>query len=136
MSRSASSARPLTVLADDGLPLHTEISGPDDAPVTIIFSHGYCLTQDCWHFQRQALATAPARLVFWDQRGHGRSGALPSGPAAAGRPPVSIGQLGADLGAVLAARPRRHPGPAGRALDGRDDDHGAGGPPPELSAPR
>jgi pimeloyl-ACP methyl ester carboxylesterase len=95
--------RPLTVLADDGVLLHTEISGPDDAPVTIIFSHGYCLTQDCWHFQRQALAATPARLVFWDQRGHGRSGALPSGPAAAGRPPVSIGQLGADLGAVLAA---------------------------------
>jgi len=84
----------LTVLADDGVPLHVEISGPDDAPVTIVFSHGYTLSQDIWHYQRQALAGA--RLVFWDQRGHGRSGH--------GDPERStIGQLGADLGAVLAA---------------------------------
>jgi pimeloyl-ACP methyl ester carboxylesterase len=84
----------LTVLADDGVPLHVEISGPDDAPVTIVFSHGYTLSQDVWHYQRQALSGA--RLVFWDQRGHGRSGH--------GDPERStIGQLGADLGAVLAA---------------------------------
>ena len=84
----------LTVLADDGVPLHVEISGPDEAPVTIVFSHGYTLSQDIWHYQRQALAGA--RLVFWDQRGHGRSGR--------GDPERStIGQLGADLAAVLAA---------------------------------
>jgi pimeloyl-ACP methyl ester carboxylesterase len=86
--------RSLIVLADDGVPLHVEISGPDDAPVTIVFSHGYTLSQDVWHYQRQALSAA--RLVFWDQRGHGRSGH--------GDPEHStIGQLGADLGAVLAA---------------------------------
>jgi pimeloyl-ACP methyl ester carboxylesterase len=86
----------LTVLASDGVPLHTEIAGPDDAPVTIVFSHGYTLSQDVWHYQRQALATEPARLVFWDQRGHGRSGR--------GDPERStIGQLGSDLAAVLAA---------------------------------
>jgi pimeloyl-ACP methyl ester carboxylesterase len=117
--------RPLTVLADDGLPLYAEVSGPDDAPVTVIFSHGYTLNQDCWHFQRQALA-GQARLVFWDQRGHGRTGGLgPDARAAvdqalAGeladyrdapqRAPehavtghVSIDQLGADLACVLAA---------------------------------
>ena len=64
--------RPLTVLADDGVPLHAEVAGPDDAPVTIVFTHGYTLTQDCWHYQRQGLEET-ARLVFWDQRGHGRS---------------------------------------------------------------
>ena len=86
--------RPLTVLASDGVPLHVEISGPDDAPVTVVFSHGYTLSQDTWHYQRQALAGA--RLVFWDQRGHGRSGR--------GDPEHStIEQTGADLGAVLAA---------------------------------
>jgi len=86
--------RSVTVLADDGVPLHVEVSGPDDAPVTIVFSHGYTLSQDIWHYQRQALAGA--RLVFWDQRGHGRSGH--------GDPQHStIAQLGADLGAVLAA---------------------------------
>ncbi len=85
--------RPLTVLADDGVSLHAEISGPDDAPVTIIFSHGYTLNQDAWHYQRRDLA-ARSRLVFWDQRGHGRSG----------RPEtVSVHQLGADLHAVLLA---------------------------------
>jgi pimeloyl-ACP methyl ester carboxylesterase len=84
-----------TVLADDGVPLHVEINGPDDAPVTIIFSHGYALSQDVWHYQRSGLA-AVGRLVFWDQRGHGRSG-LP------GDEQVTIGQLGADLYAVLQA---------------------------------
>ena len=87
--------RGLTVLADDGVPLYAEIDGPDDAPVTIIFCHGYALSQDVWHYQRAALAGA-GRLVFWDQRGHGRSG-LP------GEERVSIGQLGADLHAVIAA---------------------------------
>ena len=87
--------RPLTVAADDGVPLHVEINGPDDAPVTIIFCHGYSLSQDVWHYQRAALAGA-GRLVFWDQRGHGKSG-LP------GAERVSIGQLGADLYQVLAA---------------------------------
>jgi pimeloyl-ACP methyl ester carboxylesterase len=87
--------RTLTVLADDGVPLHAEIDGPDDAPVTIIFSHGYTLNQHCWHYQRRDLADA-GRLVFWDQRGHGASG--PSRPER-----VSISQLGADLYAVLTA---------------------------------
>jgi pimeloyl-ACP methyl ester carboxylesterase len=92
----------LTVLADDGVPLHVEIDGPDDAPVTIIFCHGYGLSQDVWHYQRRDLAPA-GRLVFWDQRGHGRSGL--SSPEHA-----TIGQLGADLYAVLmAAVPGRTP---------------------------
>jgi pimeloyl-ACP methyl ester carboxylesterase len=93
--------RELTVLAEDGIALHVEINGPDDAPVTVIFSHGYTLNQDCWHFQRRDLDNY--RLVFWDQRDHGRSGRCE---------PVSatISQLGADLKAVIdAAAPG--PGP-------------------------
>jgi pimeloyl-ACP methyl ester carboxylesterase len=87
--------RALTVLADDGVPLHAEIDGSDDAPVTVVFCHGYALSQDVWHYQRRDL-DGVARLVFWDQRGHGRSGQ--SGTEAA-----SIRQLGADLYAVLKA---------------------------------
>jgi pimeloyl-ACP methyl ester carboxylesterase len=87
--------RPLIVLANDGIPLHAEISGPDDAPVTLIFCHGYTLDQDVWHYQRAGLAAA-GRLVFWDQRSHGRSGRSDPGH-------VSIDQLGADLYAVLMA---------------------------------
>jgi pimeloyl-ACP methyl ester carboxylesterase len=86
-----------TVLADDGVPLHVEINGREDAPVTVIFSHGYTLNQDCWHYQRRDLGGI-GRLVFWDQRGHGRS-ARP-GQDHAG---VSIDQLGADLHSVLTA---------------------------------
>src|SRR5580692_5028638 len=84
----------LTVLAEDGVPLHVEINGPDSAPITLIFCHGYTLNQDCWHFQRRDLRGH--RLVFWDQRDHGRSGRSPGGAA-------SIDQLGADLGRVIAA---------------------------------
>ena len=42
------------------------------APVTVVFSHGYCLNQDSWHFQRAALRGL-VRTVHWDQRSHGRS---------------------------------------------------------------
>ncbi len=98
--------RALTVLADDGVPLHVEIDDPpassasshpelDRPPVTVVFCHGYTLNQDCWHFQRRDLRGQ--RLVFWDQRDHGRSGRSPGGATA------SIDQLGADLGRVIAA---------------------------------
>jgi pimeloyl-ACP methyl ester carboxylesterase len=96
--------RALTVLADDGVPLHVEIDDPaagpagDSAasePVTIVFCHGYTLNQDCWHFQRRDLRGH--RMVFWDQRDHGRSGRSPGGAV------PSIDQLGADLSRVIAA---------------------------------
>jgi pimeloyl-ACP methyl ester carboxylesterase len=94
--------RPLTVLADDGVPLQAEISGRDDAPASILFCHGYTLNQESWYYQRRDLADA-ARLVFWDHRSHGRSGR--SDPAH-----VSISQLASDLRAVLlAAAPGDHP---------------------------
>jgi len=86
--------RPLTVLADDGLPLHVEVDGPDEAPVTIVFCHGYTLNQHSWHYQRRDLKDQ--RMVFWDQRSHGRSGR--SKPTHA-----TIDQTGADLRAVLRA---------------------------------
>ncbi|HYK27097.1 MAG TPA: alpha/beta hydrolase [Streptosporangiaceae bacterium] len=87
--------RPITVLADDGVPLHAEVSGPDDAPVTVVFCHGYSLSQEVWHYQRLDLEQ-DMRLVLWDQRSHGRSGH--SHPSH-----ISIDQLGRDLAAVLAA---------------------------------
>ena len=86
--------RPLTVLTEDGVALHVELNGPSAAPVTVVFCHGYTLNQDCWHFQRRDLSDH--RLVFWDQRDHGRSGRSESGAA-------SIDQLGADLKSVLDA---------------------------------
>jgi pimeloyl-ACP methyl ester carboxylesterase len=101
----------LTVLAPDGIPLHVEIDGPDTAPVTIIFCHGYTLTQDCWYFQRRDLSDH--RMIFWDQRDHGRSGR--GEPACA-----TLDYLGADLKAVIDAAA---PGPAPVVLVG----HSMGG---------
>ncbi|MFF5264134.1 alpha/beta fold hydrolase [Actinomadura viridis] len=64
--------RPVTVRAADGVRLHAEIDGEDRTDLAIVFCHGWALTQDSWHFQRKALRGL-GRLVFWDQRGHGRS---------------------------------------------------------------
>ena len=89
---------PMTVRADDGLPLHVEVSDPPgvtNPAVAIVFCHGYTLNQDVWYYQRAGLARM-ARLVFWDQRSHGRSGR--SSPDA-----VTIDQLGSDLHQVMLA---------------------------------
>jgi pimeloyl-ACP methyl ester carboxylesterase len=85
----------ITVRADDGLPLHVQICGPADAPVTIIFCHGYALNADVWYYQKAGFCPT-ARCVFPDQRSHGRSGR--SDPEL-----VSIDQLGADLHEILTA---------------------------------
>ncbi|MFI6058864.1 alpha/beta fold hydrolase [Streptomyces sp. NPDC051286] len=68
-------------------------------PVTVVFSHGYCLSQDSWHFQRAALRGL-VRTVHWDQRSHGRS---ERGRAQAQGVTVGIDQLGRDLKAVIDA---------------------------------
>lgn len=73
--------------------------------LTVVFSHGYCLTQDAWHFQREALRElGTVRAVYWDQRSHGRSerGRAQS-VGDVGDVPVSIDRLGRDLMAVLDA---------------------------------
>lgn len=83
------------VTADDGTRLHVEVDGSPSAPVTVVFCHGYTLSLHCWYYQRLALRSA-ARLVFYDQRGHGRSDRGPKKHA-------TIDQLGADLRCVLDA---------------------------------
>lgn len=108
---------PGKAIADDGTELYYEADDVDPeadaprrrrlfgrkapAPVTVVFSHGYCLSQDSWHFQRAALRGL-VRTVYWDQRSHGRSarGAAQSGPDGV---PVTIDQLGRDLKAVIDA---------------------------------
>ena len=84
------------VRADDGVELHVEVEKVTAAAsVTVVFSHGLALDQGSWHYQRRDLADI-GTLVFWDQRGHGRSGR--------GKPErATIDQLGADLLAVLEA---------------------------------
>jgi pimeloyl-ACP methyl ester carboxylesterase len=91
---------PITVVTDDGVDLHVEVdelassgrgrSAPD---LTVVFVHGYSLTLDSWHFQRAAYR-GKVRMVFYDQRSHGRSGRSTPGHA-------TIEQLGRDLATVL-----------------------------------
>lgn len=90
--------RSVSVTAIDGVELHAEISEPDDpakADLTVVFTHGYALNQDCWHYQRRDLRNV-ARMVFWDQRSHGKS-------QRGGRETHTIDQLGFDLAEVIKA---------------------------------
>jgi pimeloyl-ACP methyl ester carboxylesterase len=90
---------PMVVTADDGVELYVEVDEPRPGAaygqLTVIFCHGYALNLDCWHHQRLAVSGA-ARCVYWDHRGHGRSGRGEPGP-------VDIDRLGLDLAAVLEA---------------------------------
>jgi pimeloyl-ACP methyl ester carboxylesterase len=88
--------RTTSVVAGDGVPLHVEEVGDADAPLTVVFVHGFCVSLDCWYYQRRDLADL-GRLVFYDQRSHGRSGTSDAGGA-------TIETLGADLERVLAER--------------------------------
>jgi pimeloyl-ACP methyl ester carboxylesterase len=102
----------IRVEADDGTLLHVEVDeveppeptgrrrgtgrrGRREPPLTVVFSHGYALSLDSWHYQRKALR-GRYRMVFWDQRGHGRSASGPDGSA-------TIDQIGKDLQRVLTA---------------------------------
>ncbi len=81
----------------DGTELYVEIdesADPDDT-LTIVFSHGYALSLDSWHYQRKALL-GKARMVFYDQRSHGRS-------QRADFDTHHVDQLGSDLGEVIDA---------------------------------
>jgi pimeloyl-ACP methyl ester carboxylesterase len=84
-----------TVTTDDGVPLHVEFDGDPDAPITVVFSHGFTARLAEWELQRTALRDR-ARLVLWDQRGHGRSGWTKLTSA-------TIDRTGRDLGEVLDA---------------------------------
>ncbi len=86
----------VTVHTADGVDLHVEVVGRNAAELTVLFVHGYCLDLGTWHFQRRGLADPRLRMVFYDQRGHGRSTAgAPAG--------CTIEQLGRDLAAVIEA---------------------------------
>lgn len=69
-----------TVMTAEGIPLHVEITGEASAPLTVVFSHGFCLDMGTFHFQRKALSQMDGvRTVSYDQPGHGRSGRLEKG---------------------------------------------------------
>ena len=84
-----------TVTTDDGVDLHVEVDGDGAAPLTVVLSHGFTARLAEWELQRAALRRR-ARLVLWDQRGHGRSGWTRLTAA-------TIDRTGRDLGQVLDA---------------------------------
>lgn len=100
--------REWTVTTDDGVRLQlSQDDGPDtpdtpDGEPTLLFVHGFALDTDIWSLQRAALR-GRRRMVFLDQRGHGRSGTPPPGSA-------TIDRLGRDLGEVLDALAAAEPG--------------------------
>jgi pimeloyl-ACP methyl ester carboxylesterase len=62
-----------TVRTDDGVDLHVEVDGDAASRLTVVLSHGFTARLAEWDLQRETLRSR-ARLVLWDQRGHGRSG--------------------------------------------------------------
>lgn len=93
---SPSRGADLVVPADDGVPLAVEEDGNPDAALTVVFVHGFTAQLAEFDLQRAALRDR-ARIVLYDQRGHGRSGWGDAQKA-------TIDQCGRDLAAVLDAR--------------------------------
>lgn len=46
------------MVVDDGVPPAVREVGPGDAPLTVVFLHGFCLRMSTWHFRRRDLAQA------------------------------------------------------------------------------
>ena len=84
-----------TVTTDDGIDLHAEVDGAPGAPLTVLFAHGFTARLAEWELQRAAVR-GRARLVLFDQRGHGRS-------AWTRLTAATIDRTGRDLGQVLDA---------------------------------
>lgn len=75
--------------------LYTEwFPGQSQADRTVILTHGYCLTEAVWHYQKRDLAGGSFGLVTWDLPGHGASP-----PATRGR--LTLGQTVDALARVI-----------------------------------
>ncbi|OFJ50295.1 alpha/beta fold hydrolase [Mycolicibacterium grossiae] len=97
--------RSSVVTTTDGVPLAVREVGPENAPLTVVFAHGFCLRMGAFYFQRARLSEQwgdQVRMVFYDQRGHGQSGDAPPDT-------FTVPQLGQDLEAVLAVVAPRGP---------------------------
>jgi pimeloyl-ACP methyl ester carboxylesterase len=89
--------RSYLVTTPDGVHLAVREVGPTDASLTVVFAHGFCLRMGSFHFQRMRLSEewgSEVRMIFYDQRGHGRSGEAPPET-------YTVTQLGKDLETVL-----------------------------------
>jgi len=81
----------------DGLRLHVDVTGDDDAEVTVVLVHGWTQSSETWGYQVRDLpgaAGAPLRMVRYDHRGHGRSDGTAEADA-------TVENLATDLGRVI-----------------------------------
>jgi len=90
------------VVSADGTLIHAEVFGPDGAP-TIVLVPGWTETLQIYHLVTRGLLERGFRVVSYDLRGQGQSGAPVDGDQA-------IERYGEDVEAVLAT-----------VADGRDD---------------
>lgn len=85
------------VRADDGATLAVQTHGSDEAPVSIVFAHGWTLGAEIWDdviFHLLEALGDDVNIVSYDCRGHGRSD-----PGQPGR--ASLEQLADDLRVVI-----------------------------------
>lgn len=61
-----------TVLYSERFPAKRASAGPRVSG-TLLFTHGWCMTEAAWHYQKRDLAGGPLSLVTWDLPGHGHS---------------------------------------------------------------
>ncbi|MCB1502677.1 MAG: 3-oxoadipate enol-lactonase [Bauldia sp.] len=92
----------------NGINLHYDLRGPDDAPV-IAFGHSIGATLEMWDAQVEAFA-GRYRCLRWDARGHGRSEVVPT--------PATVDDLADDLAGLLDALSIRTAHIAGLSLGG------------------
>jgi 3-oxoadipate enol-lactonase len=81
----------MPVIDAEGCKINVQIDGPDNAPA-LILSNSLGTNLSMWDEQAKALS-ANYRVIRYDQRGHGKSGA-PKGP-------YTIDRLGRDVVAIL-----------------------------------
>jgi pimeloyl-ACP methyl ester carboxylesterase len=73
--------------------IYTERFAPGPRSLgTVVFTHGYCLTEAVWHYQKQDLAGGRFAVVTWDLPGHGMS------------PPLARGRVTLDVAVDALAR--------------------------------
>ncbi len=90
--------RSYVVTTPDGVPLAVREVGPVDAPLTMVFVHGFCLRMGAFHFQRRRLAEQ------WGPRradGLLRPARARASPARPTPETYTLTQLGKDLETVL-----------------------------------
>jgi pimeloyl-ACP methyl ester carboxylesterase len=89
-----------TFSTSTGVGLHVESDGPEDAPVTLVLSHGWTLDARSWEPVARALTRTgrpPLRVLRYDHRGHGRSQSVT-------RAEMTIEGLADDLADLIAER--------------------------------